>query len=86
MTAIRRDSTTVDIRDHRDGALPQRVNGNLPIKLGIQLQVTTQRHGIATRRPAVAALLTTSAAEARQLSRVSPRPPLGGHQDSDAAI
>ena len=61
----------VEIRDHREGAQPQRVNGKLPIKPGTYLQVTAPRHGPATWRPAVAALLPARAAGARQPSQAA---------------
>ena len=57
-----------DIRDHRSSAQPQRANGKLPIRPGTYLQVTAPRHGRATLRPAVAALLPSAMARARQVS------------------
>jgi hypothetical protein len=61
-----------DIRDHRDGAQPQRVNGKLSVKPGYlqavgQARVLTcrsmvPRHGSAILRPAAAALLHTTTA------------------------
>jgi hypothetical protein len=60
-----------DIRDHRDSAQPRRINGKLPIKPGTYLQVTAPRHGPATLRPAVAALLPSAVLKARQPSRTA---------------
>jgi hypothetical protein len=50
-----------EIRDHRESTQLKRVDGRLPIKPGTYLQVTAPRHGPATLRPAVAALLPTKA-------------------------
>jgi hypothetical protein len=60
-----------DIRDHRSSAQPKRVNGKLSIRPGTYLQVTAPRHGRATVRPAVAALLPSAVAKARQVSRTT---------------
>lgn len=60
-----------DIRDHRSSVQPQRVNGKLPTRPVNYLQVTAPRHGRATLRPAVPALLPSAAARARQVSRTT---------------